>query len=168
MVSQHNDGMGRTGPRRRLRRFQGCPNWVDAAHIYDRRMSYRRPSIADVAVEVGGCLAEGDEASALRLAFRCVELIECAPIEERGALLSTPPALVGDRRFDALLAAIAEYVCARCGILAPAWVEDEGRFLEQWWFVSGIKSLHADAIVNSPISFARRGVFITAGALAYA
>ncbi len=53
-------------------------------------------------------------------------------------------------------------------MLAPAWVEDEYRFLDQWWFVSGIKSLHADAIAHSPISFARRGVFITAGALTYA
>lgn len=131
-------------------------------------MTYRRPSLAEVAVEVATCLAQGDEASALRLAFRCVEIFERAPAEERDALLSRPPALVGDRRFDALLAAIAEYLCARSGILAPDWVEDENRFLEQWWFVSGIKSLHADAIAHSPISFARRGVFITAGALAYA
>ena len=131
-------------------------------------MTYRRPSLAEVAVEVAACLAEGDEASALRLAFRCVELFETAPIEERAALVSTSPASVGDRRYDALLAAIAEYVCARSGMLAPAWVEDEYRFLEQWWFVSGIKALHADAIAHSPISFARRGVFITAGALTYA
>jgi hypothetical protein len=83
-------------------------------------------------------------------------------------MLSTSPASVGDRRYDALLAAIAEYLCARSGMLAPTWVEGEYRFLEQWWFVSGIKSLHADAIAHSPISFARRGVFITAGALTYA
>jgi hypothetical protein len=131
-------------------------------------MTYRRPSLAEVAVEVAACLVEGDEASALRLAFRCVELFESAPIEERAALVSTSPAFVGDRRYDALLAAIAEYLCARSSMLAPAWVEDEYRFLEQWWFVSGIKSLHADAIAHSPISFARRGVFVTAGALTYA
>jgi hypothetical protein len=131
-------------------------------------MSYRRPSLAEVAVEVASCLVEGDEASALRLAFRCVELFERAPVEERAPMLSTSPASVGDRRYDALLAAIAEYLCARSGMLAPTWVEDENRFLEQWWFVSGIKSLHADAIAHSPISFARRGVFITAGALTYA
>ena len=131
-------------------------------------MTYQHPSIADVAVEIRRCLAEGDSGSALRLAFRCVELFERAPAEERGRLVSTPPALVGDHRFDALLAAIAEYRCARNGALAPAWVDDEDRFLEEWWFVSGIRPLHADAIANSPISFARRGVFITAGALTYA
>ena len=67
-----------------------------------------------------------------------------------------------------MLAAIAEYLCAREGWLAPPWVEDQSRFLDQWWFVSGMRSLHADAIVHSPISFARRGVFITSGALSYA
>jgi hypothetical protein len=131
-------------------------------------MTYRRPTLADVAVEVAACLAEGDEASALRLAFRCVELFESAPVEERAALVANSPRLVGDRRYDALLAAIAEYLCARNGMLPPDWVEDEFRFLELWWFVSGVRSLHADAIAHSPISFARRGVFITAGALAYA
>ena len=81
---------------------------------------------------------------------------------------SLPNPLQPGPRYDALLAAIAEYLCAREGLLAPDWVEDPSRFLDQWWFVSGIQSLHADAIAHSPIAFARRGVFITAGALAYA
>ena len=131
-------------------------------------MVYQRPSIADVALEVAACLAEGDEAAALRLAFRCVELFERAPHAERMGLVAQEPMSTGDARYDAMLAAIAEYLCTREGMLAPEWVEDSKRFLDQWWFVSGIRSLHADAIVHSPISFARRGVFITAGALAYA
>lgn len=56
-------------------------------------------------------------------------------------------------------------VFARDGL--PPWVENPSRFLDQWC-VSGMRSLHADAFVHSPISFARRGVFITAGALAFA
>ncbi len=83
-------------------------------------------------------------------------------------MVSTPPALVGDRRFDALFAAVAEYLCVGNNIPAPAWVEDECRFLQERWIVSGIRSLHADAIANSPGSFSRRGVFITEGALTYA
>jgi hypothetical protein len=55
-----------------------------------------------------------------------------------------------------MLAALAEYSCVRHG------------FLEQWWFVPGMKSLHANAMVHRPISFKRRGVFITEGALTYA
>jgi hypothetical protein len=124
--------------------------------------------MADVAQEIAACLVEGDEAAALRLALRCVELFERAPLGERMQVVAQEPPSTGDARFDAMLAAIAEYLCTREGMLAPAWVEDSRRFLDQWWFVSGIRSLHADALVHSPISFARRGVFITAGALAYA
>jgi hypothetical protein len=141
---------------------------IDASCLYAEGMAYQRPNIADVGLEVGACLSEGDESGALRLAFRCVELIERAPVDDRQGLVAPQPVPTGDARFDALLAAITEYLCAREGLLAPTWVEDPSRFLDQWWFVSGIQSLHADAIAHSPISFARRGVFITAGALAYA
>lgn len=131
-------------------------------------MVYQRPTIADVAVEVGKYLADGDPATALRLAFRFVEIFDRAEIDERAVLVVESPKPTGDIRYDALLAAIAEYVCARHDMLPPSWVDDEDRFLEKWWFVSGFRSLHADAIANSPISFSRRGVFITAGALTYA
>ena len=131
-------------------------------------MAYQRPNIADVGLEIGKCLCVGDDPGALRLAFRCVELVERAPVDDRQYLVASEPVPTGDERYDALLAAITEYLCTRQGLLAPPWVEDPSRFLDQWWFVSGIQSLHADAIAHSPISFARRGVFITAGALAYA
>jgi hypothetical protein len=140
----------------------------DPGHLYDVRVPYLRPSIADVATEIAACLAEGDGAGALRLAFRCVELYERAPLDERPQVVEREPTSTGDLRYDALLAAIAEYVCARDSVVAPRWVEASERFLGEWWFVSGMKSLYAEAIAHSPISFARRGVFITSGALTYA
>jgi len=81
---------------------------------------------------------------------------------------SPEPPPTGDVRYDALLAAIVEFICARQSMVAPSWVDDSDRFLSTWWFVSGMLSLHADAIVHSPISFARRGVFVTEDALTYA
>ena len=131
-------------------------------------MERTRPSMADVAVEIRTCLAEGDEPSALRLAFRCVELFDRASERERLSMLTTPPDPTGDMRYDAMLAAITEYLCVRADLVLPTWVNGRDRFLEPWWSVSGIDALHADAIVHSPISFKRRGVFITAGALSYA
>ena len=83
-------------------------------------------------------------------------------------MVETEPSSTGDPRFDTLIAAIVEFCCARDLRPPPIWVEDPGRFLERWWFVSGRRSLHADAIAHSPISFARRGVFITENALSYA
>jgi hypothetical protein len=34
-----------------------------------------------------------------------------------------------------------------------------------WWFVSDLRGMHPRALVESPSSFRRRGVFITSGAL---
>jgi hypothetical protein len=131
-----------------------------------------RPTIRQMGAEVARSLAdpggERGEAEALRLALSFVEIFQRTDPSDRRSLVEAEPDPVGDRRFDALLAAVVEYVCARALRPAPAWVAEPERFLEQWWFVSGLRSLHADALVHSPISFARRGVFVTGGALSYA
>jgi hypothetical protein len=105
---------------------------------------------------------------ARRLAFRFVEQFDKADDSDRRRMVAQPPAPTGQDRYDAMLAALVEYSCACWGLNPPAWVDEADRFLEQWWFVSGMRSLHANAIVHSPISFKRRGVFITEGTLAYA
>lgn len=131
-------------------------------------MSFKRPSIGDTAREMGDSLRRGEDAEARRLAFHFVETYDGAGADERQRIVADEPASTGDDRFDSLVAAIVEFSCARHMVPAPAWVEGSSRFLEQWWFVSGLPSLHADAIAHSPISFARRGVFITEDALTYA
>ncbi len=83
-------------------------------------------------------------------------------------MVEVAPLPTGDRRYDALLASLVEYCCVHHEMAPPAWVNDPSRFLEEWWFVSGIKSLHANAVVHSPISFKRRGVFISEDSLTYA
>lgn len=130
-------------------------------------MPYQRVSIADIAEEVKESLRRGDELEARRLAFNFIETYDKSAADEQVRIVRTEPSATGDRRFDALLAAIVEFVCARNEALAPAWVNSPDRFLEPWWFVSGMSTLHADAIVHSPISFARRGVFVTEDALTY-
>lgn len=108
------------------------------------------------------------EPDALRLAFSFVETFERTEPATRRNLVEDPPESVGDSRFDALLAALTEHACVVHNIESPAWVEGPERFLDRWWFVAGLRSLEADALVHSPISFARRGVFITGDALTYA
>lgn len=78
----------------------------------------------------------------------------------RAALISNRPEPVGDRRFDVYLAALAEHLALHHGVPVPAWVNKPGRFLEQWWFPTTFKSLHALALVQSPASFRRRGIFV--------
>jgi hypothetical protein len=75
-----------------------------------------------------------------------------------------PPRL-GDARVDAAFAAMAEYLGRRDGWPAPGWTRDPEREAMPWWFVTELRGLHPRALVESPLSFRRRGVFITRGAL---
>lgn len=76
----------------------------------------------------------------------------------------TPPA-TGDSGVDAALAGLAEHLARRDGWRPPSWVFDERRYAEPWWFVSGIRAWHAIALVESPLAFRKRGVFLTSSAL---
>ena len=70
------------------------------------------------------------------------------------------PMATGDRRFDALLAAITEDSCVSGGVAPPSWVFANKRFLDEAWWVSDLKSARVKALVNTPASFRRRGVMI--------
>lgn len=75
------------------------------------------------------------------------------------------PPPTGDARVDAGFAAMAEYLARRDGWTVPYWASDPQREAMPWWFVTDLKGLHPRALVESPSSFRRRGVFITRGAL---
>ncbi len=131
-------------------------------------MQRKEDTVAELAEEIAACLAKGDSSAATRLAFRFLERYDRSNWETRRRITAEAPLTTGSDRYDALLAGVVEFACASHGEVAPLWVNDEAFFLSQWWFVSGITSLHADAFVHSPISLARRGVFVTQGALEYA
>jgi len=75
------------------------------------------------------------------------------------------PVPTGDVRVDAAFAALAEHLARRDGWQVPMWAHDTSREAVPWWFVTELRSLHARALVESPSSFRRRGVFITNDAL---
>lgn len=75
------------------------------------------------------------------------------------------PRPTGDVRVDAGLAAMAEHLARRDGWTVPGWADDPLREATPWWFVTSLRGLHPRALVESPLSFRRRGVFITRGAL---
>jgi hypothetical protein len=76
---------------------------------------------------------------------------------------SPPP--TGDARVDTALAGLAEHLARHDGWTPPLWVFDESRYATPWWFVSGVRSWHAAALVESPLAFRKRGVFLTESAL---
>jgi hypothetical protein len=75
------------------------------------------------------------------------------------------PRGTGDARVDAAFAAMAEYLARRDGWTVPLWSRLPEREAWPWWFVTDLRGLHPRALVESPSSFRRRGVFITDGAL---
>jgi hypothetical protein len=75
------------------------------------------------------------------------------------------PRSTGDNRVDAAFAAMAEYLARRDGWTVPAWARLPEREAWPWWFVTDLRGLYPQALVESPSSFRRRGVFITSGAL---
>lgn len=64
-----------------------------------------------------------------------------------------------DDRLDALAAATAEELCKEKGIEAPSWIEAIGPCHDPW-FVSGLENLKAIALVESPLPFRRRKIFV--------
>jgi hypothetical protein len=80
-------------------------------------------------------------------------------------LFDDPPAGTGDVRVDAALAGLAEHLARHDGWIPPLWAFDESRYAKPWWFVSGVRSWHAAALVESPLAFRKRGVFLTESAL---
>jgi len=126
------------------------------------------PSIVEIADEVSQCLVEGDQAFAMRLAFRFVERYDRSSPQVRQSMVEREPEPTGSSQFDALLAAVVEYSCVTNGSPPPRWVDHGSRFLDQVWFVANLQSLEPEALVHSPISFSRRGIFVCSGALTYA
>jgi hypothetical protein len=66
---------------------------------------------------------------------------------------------------DAYLAAVAEHLALKYRLVVPAWVEGPSRFLTEPFFSGGLESLKAILLVESPLAFRRRQIFVSANAL---
>jgi hypothetical protein len=69
---------------------------------------------------------------------------------------------------NAYLAAVAETLCREASIPPPAWTETPLCYLHRPWFAGGMETLKAILLVESPVPFRRRNLFVSANALARA
>lgn len=76
------------------------------------------------------------------------------------------PGFVGDRRWDALIGGVAELLAAELDIPIPSWASGPGRFLDQVWFYTSLRSLWPYVLVTTPAALASRGVMLSADSLA--
>jgi transcriptional regulator with XRE-family HTH domain len=121
-------------------------------------------TICDVARKVKSCLRAGDPTGAWRWLLQFADDFRSCPAEARRRLVAEAPEPVGDRAHDAAIAGLVEHLCAERGTGAPAWTSAPERFAEPWWFPAALPALRARALRDSPISFKRHGVFVTAEA----
>ncbi len=113
------------------------------------------------ALGIEAALEREDAAEALRHVAEVVaEIDERTPPERLDAELAVEPPTTGDRRWDALLAGVVEWLAHRHAVRTPAWTVLPERFLDEWWFVTPFRSLQPSALVDTPAELANRGVFL--------
>jgi len=86
------------------------------------------------------------------------------PDAERFPALSREPGKINPRQ-DAYLAALAEHLALESRLPIPSWTERTDRFLSEPYFAGNLQSLKALLLVESPLAFRRRLIFISADAL---
>ena len=118
---------------------------------------YRPMTVADLA----GRLARTAEVKVRwKLVWEFLEEYRWEARDVQPALLRDVPALVGDERWDALLAALAEHLAAGHDLAPPPWAES--RVLRRPWFPAELKTQRAEALVWAPAAFRKHGVYLSA------
>ena len=111
--------------------------------------------------ELGGRLARTADAKVRwKLVWEFLEEYRWEQAEARPSLLQDEPAPVGDQRWDALLAALAEHLAARLDLAPPSWAES--RVLRRPWFPAELQIQRAEALVWAPAAFRKHGVYLSA------
>lgn len=106
-------------------------------------------------------ILEDGEASWRRHFMDCVDEVRRS---RSTAALMTPTSRELPEHLRALAAGIAETLARECGSPAPPWTHSIGP-LAHPWFVAGYESLKAAAVVESPVAFRSRNVFVLANFL---
>lgn len=69
------------------------------------------------------------------------------------------PFVLSDQKIDAILASTAESLCDELNLPIPAWLNEISACREPY-FVAGLENLKAAAIVQSPLRFRIRKIFV--------
>lgn len=157
-VAAYESGARRPNLTTLSRLLDGCE--YDVEVLAHPRLRRGAASLAELAPTISADLSGDRESDALRLLFGFADDFRGSSRPGRIALIEQEPPPTGDARFDAALAAVAEFFAAEAGIAAPGWVNGPGRFVEPWWFVASRPAFHAYTLANTPALFVRHGVFI--------
>jgi transcriptional regulator with XRE-family HTH domain len=111
-----------------------------------------------VAVVSERIVAEGRDSWKIWL-FNFVDAFRVCSLERIPALIAKPPVDCTPPEVQALLASTVEALCAERKISVPPWcMAIDG--LKEPWFVSGMENLKALSLVESPVHFRKRNIFV--------
>jgi hypothetical protein len=124
-------------------------------------------------VSIGGLAGElrGESSEELRwrLLLGFLDEYRFATDDQRCVLLAEEPVSTGDKRWDVMLAAVAEHLSFQDDRAAPVWVRGAGReWLGSVWWVVPLASSRPWSLAHSPAAFRRRGIFLHPDDLAVA
>lgn len=120
----------------------------------------RRDDAATVADAIRRALRAGDRQRALR---ELVQLNDNLVAERgliRGVLALAEPASVGDRAWDAAIAALVAWRLGEEGLPVPAWVDDPSRFVVRARPLDVDPADPTPFVDDAPPAFAHRGVLV--------
>jgi hypothetical protein len=111
--------------------------------------------------ELGSRLARTPEAKVRwKLVWEFLGEYRWEQAEAQPSLLQEEPEPVGDQRWNALLAALAEHLAAQLDLAPPPWAEP--RVLRQRRFPAELQIQRAEALVWAPAAFRKHGVYLSA------
>lgn len=111
-------------------------------------------------------LTSGDDRQAVRKAAELVHRFQAADVDQQRRMIVAEPPRIGDARWDAFVAALAEWLAVRSGLEVPAWVHNDNRYLRHGWWVTPMESMRAWEYAGSPVSFQSHGVYLHRESLA--
>lgn len=117
-------------------------------------------SIVGLARAIRNDIAAGYETWPVRRSSELVRRFNRGDTDTRRRMLAAEPPGTGDPRWDAFVAALAEWLAVRSQVPAPAWVYRTDRYLSAGWWVSPMASIRAWQYAGSPAAFQDRGVYI--------
>jgi transcriptional regulator with XRE-family HTH domain len=126
----------------------------------------RTRPVWEAAVALRQALDEGNESTAWREVIQLADDLAREDGATRVALAVTRPLLVGDARYDALLAAVTDLRLSQDQLPRPKWLDGSEYRLDEPWDVEEIPALQANARQQTPQAIARHGVFLREAELA--
>lgn len=124
---------------------------------------YQPMTLADLARHLS---ATDSDKTRWKLVWEFLEEYRWEPANTQLRLVQQEPVSVDVDRWDALLAALAEYLTAQHDLAPPAWTDQ--RVLKHAWFPAELAIQRADALVWAPAAFRKYGVYLSVKDLAAA